>query len=90
MDPLWIPVSNSLRETLLKLITAPTFQVWLAATWPTFSSAIRGGAAAAAPHFIWEFPKKGVPYLGGPYNKDPTIEGTIFGSPIFGNSHIEA
>ena len=25
----------------------------------------------------------------GPYNKDPTIQGTISGSPIiFGNSHI--
>ena len=21
---------------------------------------------------IWEFPKIGVPYFGGPYNKDPT------------------
>ncbi|CAE7812270.1 unnamed protein product [Symbiodinium sp. CCMP2592] len=24
----------------------------------------------------------------GPYNKDPTIQGTILGSPIFGNSHL--
>ena len=24
----------------------------------------------------------------GPYNKDPTIEGTILGSPIFGNPHV--
>ena len=23
----------------------------------------------------------------GPYNKDPTIQGTRFGSSIFGNSH---
>ena len=30
----------------------------------------------------------GVPYFGGPYNQDPTIWGTILGSPIFGNSHI--
>ena len=22
---------------------------------------------------IWEFPKIGIPYFGGPYNKDPTI-----------------
>ena len=22
---------------------------------------------------IWEFSKMGVPYSGGPYNKDPTI-----------------
>ena len=29
--------------------------------------------------------KKGVPYFGGPDNKDPTIWGTILGSPIFGN-----
>ena len=25
--------------------------------------------------------------FGGPYNKDPTIWGTILGSPIFGNPH---
>ena len=24
----------------------------------------------------------------GPSNKDPTISGTILGSPIFGNSHV--
>ena len=35
---------------------------------------------------IWEFPKIRGTRFGGPYNKDPTIEGTIFGSPIFGNS----
>ena len=29
----------------------------------------------------------GVPYCGGPYNKDPTLQGTKLGSPIFGNSH---
>ena len=27
--------------------------------------------------------------LWGPYNKDPTFLGTILGSPIFGNSHID-
>ena len=26
---------------------------------------------------VWEFPNIGVPYFGGPYNKDPTIQGTI-------------
>ena len=26
--------------------------------------------------------------FGGPYNKDPTIKGTILGSPVFGNPHI--
>ena len=26
--------------------------------------------------------------FGAPYNKDPTIDGTILGSPIFGNPHI--
>ena len=25
----------------------------------------------------------------GPYNKDPTIQGTISGSPIFGNSLLD-
>ena len=35
------------------------------------------------------FRRLGVPYFGGPYNKDPKIiKGTIFGSPIFGNPHI--
>ena len=24
----------------------------------------------------------------GPYNKDPTISGTLLGSPVFGNPHI--
>ena len=26
----------------------------------------------------------------GPYNKDPTIWGTILGSPIFGNPHMKS
>ena len=40
---------------------------------------------------IWEFPKLGVPYLiWGPYNKDPTIYGTILGSPNFGTAHLVA
>ena len=34
------------------------------------------------------FRKLGVPCLGGPYNKEPTIWGAILGSPIFGNSQI--
>ena len=40
------------------------------------------------PRFSWEFPKIRGTLFRGPYNKDPTIEGTILGSPIFGNSHI--
>ena len=35
-----------------------------------------------------EFPKIRGALFWGPYNKDPTISGTILGSPIFGNSHI--
>ena len=38
---------------------------------------------------IWEFPKIWGTLFWGPYDKDPTIQGTILGSPIFGNSHIE-
>ena len=35
------------------------------------------------------YSKVGVSYLIlVPYNKDPTIEGTILGSPIFGNSQV--
>ena len=26
----------------------------------------------------------------GPYNKDPTMQGYILGSPVFGNAHIVA
>ena len=37
---------------------------------------------------IWEFPKIRGTLFWGPYNKDPTIEAPISGSPIFGNSHI--
>ena len=36
---------------------------------------------------IWEFPKIKGTLFWDPY-KDPTISGTILGSPIFGNSHI--
>ena len=38
--------------------------------------------------FLWEFPKIRGTLFGGPYSKDPTIQGTILGSPVFGNSHI--
>ena len=30
------------------------------------------------------FPKLGVPFLGGPHNKDYSILGSILGSPYFG------
>ena len=36
----------------------------------------------------WEFPKIRGTFFLGPYNKDPTIWGTILGSPMFGNSQI--
>ena len=36
------------------------------------------------------FRKFGYLVLGGPYNQDPTIKGTILGSPIFGNRHMWA
>ena len=35
----------------------------------------------------WEFPKIRGTLFGGPY-KDPTIQGAILGSPIFGNYQI--
>ena len=37
---------------------------------------------------MWEFPNIRGYLIWGPYNKDPTIQGTILGSPIFGNSHV--
>ena len=36
----------------------------------------------------WEFPKNRGTLFWGPYNRDPTIYRTIFGSPIFGNSQV--
>ena len=36
---------------------------------------------------IWEFRKIGDTLFWGPYDKDPTLWGTILWSPIFGNSH---
>ena len=36
---------------------------------------------------IWDFPKTRGTLFWGPYNKDPTIKGTILGSLIFGNPH---
>ena len=40
--------------------------------------------------YKWEFPKIRGPYLGAPYNKDPTMSGTILGSPIIGNPQVSA
>ena len=34
----------------------------------------------------WEFPKIRGTLFWVPYKKDPTISGTLFGSPIFGRS----
>ena len=39
-------------------------------------------------NITWEFPKLRGTVFWDPYNKDPTIQGTILGSPIFGNSHL--
>ena len=38
--------------------------------------------------FIWEFPTIRGTFFGGPYNRDPTIQATILGSHILGNSHL--
>ena len=43
------------------------------------------GCELWASGFTCDFPKIRVPNFGGPYNKDPTVKGTIFGSPIVGN-----
>ena len=37
---------------------------------------------------MWEFPEIKGTLVWGPYNKDPTIFGTILGVPIFGNPHV--
>ena len=37
---------------------------------------------------IWDFPKIRGTLFWGPYSKDPTIQGTIPGSPIFGSPHL--
>ena len=38
---------------------------------------------------MWEFPKITSTFFWGPYNEHPTLYGTILGSPIFGNSHVD-
>ena len=35
-----------------------------------------------------KFPKIRGTLFWGPYNKDPTIQGTVLGSPIFGNPQM--
>ena len=40
------------------------------------------------PRLIWNFPKIRGTLFWGLYNKDPCIQGTILGSPIFGNYHL--
>ena len=37
---------------------------------------------------MWEFPKIRGTLFWSPYNKDPTISGTISGTPFCGNSHV--
>ena len=58
----------------------------------SWSSPHRGVVDSRTPGFLisptWEFPKTRGTLFWGPYNKDPTIWGTILGSPTFGNSHI--
>ena len=45
--------------------------------------------ASRSPCCIWEFPKIRGTLFWCPYKKDPPIQGTILGSPIFGNSHLD-
>ena len=37
---------------------------------------------------MWEFPKIRGTVFWDPENKDPTIWGSVIGSPIFGNPHV--
>ena len=34
-------------------------------------------------HIIWEFPKIGVPYFGGPYNNEATTEPLFSETPVY-------
>ena len=47
----------------------------------------RIGDPSSAIH-IWGFPKIRGPFFGSPYNKSPTILGSILGPLIFGISHF--
>ena len=49
----------------------------LHSTWPDFS------------HLAGSFRKLGVPYLGVPYNKDPTIKVLYLDPLFFGNSQLD-
>ena len=54
--------------------------------WTLLPRAHTGEPLSSETPNIGEFPKIRGGLFAGPYNKDPTIKGTIFGSPIFGNS----
>ena len=45
--------------------------------------------AASSPVDLGVSENKGTLFWG-PYNKDPTIWGTILGSPVFGKSHLQS
>ena len=60
-----------------------------AGTWLHAGSARTGNSNDADDTGYGSFRKSGVPYFGVLYNKDPTIWGTILGSPVFGNPHID-
>ena len=50
---------------------------------------ISRGASADQFRTKMVFPKiREINLFGDPYNKDPAIQGTLLGSPSFGNSHM--
>ena len=68
------------RATLLLLLL-----LYLPCVFPSTPDGSRSRAGG-----IWDFPKRGGggTLFWGPYNKDPTIWGTILGPPIFGKPRI--
>ena len=58
----------------------------------TFKEIYKGSSNGSIRALEWvqglEFPKIRGALFWAPYKKDPTIQGTILGSPVFRNSHI--
>ena len=53
-----------------------------------YKSSLKGSKGIYKGFRVWEFPKIGGTFFGGPCNKDPTIQAARLGSPILGNPQI--
>ena len=66
--------------------TTPGLAVWL--NHAEYLGSLSGSTLFPNLRCIWEFPKISGTVFWGPYKKDPSIWGSLLGSPTFGNPHI--